>query len=118
MAYIIFVNPTILSSTGMDFGAVMVATCLSAAIETLIMGLWANYPFALAPRMGLNAFFAFSIVLGMNIGWQVALTAVDGILFVLPTLTKFRETIVNEILETLKLQQVQESASLLLLLGL
>jgi len=79
----------------------MVATCLSAAIETLIMGLWANYPFALAPRMGLNAFFAFSIVLGMNIGWQVALTAVDGILFVLPTLTKFRETIVNEILETL-----------------
>lgn len=83
MAYIIFVNPPILSSTGADFGAVMVATCLSAAIETLIMGLWANYPFALTPGMGLNTFFAFSVVLGMNISWQVALTAVDGILFVL-----------------------------------
>ncbi|MGB9938825.1 NCS2 family permease [Methanosarcina sp.] len=105
MAYIIFVNPTILSSTGMDFGAVMVATCLSAAIGTLIMGLWANYPFALAPGMGLNAFFAFTVVLGMNISWQAALTAVliDGIIFVLLTLTKFRETVVNEIPKNLKI---------------
>jgi len=105
MAYIIFVNPTILSSTGMDFGAVMVATCLSAAVGTLIMGLWANYPFALAPGMGLNAFFAFTVVLGMNISWQVALTAVlvDGIIFVLLTLTKFRETVVNEIPKNLKI---------------
>jgi adenine/guanine/hypoxanthine permease len=99
MAYIIFVNPTILNSTGMDFGAVMVTTCLSAAIGTLIMGLWANYPFALAPGMGLNAFFALTVVLSMNISWQAALTAVliDGIIFVFLTLTKFRETVVNEI---------------------
>ncbi|HIH74474.1 MAG TPA: NCS2 family permease [Methanosarcina sp.] len=105
MAYIIFVNPTILSSTGMDFGAVMVATCLSAAIGTLIMGLWANYPFAQAPGMGLNAFFAFTVVLGMNISWQAALTAVliDGIIFILLTLTKLRETIVNEIPKNLKI---------------
>lgn len=105
MAYIIFVNPTILSSTGMDFGALMVATCLSAAIGTLIMGLWANYPFALAPGMGLNAFFAFTVVLGMNVSWQAALTAVliEGIIFILLTLTKFRETVVNEIPKNLKI---------------
>lgn len=105
MAYIIFVNPTILSNTGMDFGAVMVATCLSAAIGTLIMGLWANYPFALAPGMGLNAFFALTVVIGMNISWQAALTAVliDGIIFILLTLTKLRETIVNEIPKNLKI---------------
>lgn len=92
MAYIIFVNPAILSSTGMDFGAVMVATCLSAAIGTLIMSLWANYPFALAPGMGLNAFFAFTVVLGMNISWQAALTAVfiDGIIFIILTMTRLR----------------------------
>ena len=73
MAYIIVVNPSILSSTGMDFGAVFVATCLAAVIGTLIMGLWANYPIALAPGMGLNAFFSFTVVGSMGYSWQVAL---------------------------------------------
>lgn len=83
MAYIIVVNPDILSSTGMDFGAVFVATCLAAAIGTLIMGFWANYPIALAPGMGLNAFFSFTVVGGMGYSWQVALGAVfiSGFLF-------------------------------------
>ena len=65
MAYITFVNPTILSETGMDFGAVFVATCIAAAFGTLVMGLYANYPIALAPGMGLNAFFTYGVVLGM-----------------------------------------------------
>jgi AGZA family xanthine/uracil permease-like MFS transporter len=73
MAYILFVNPMILGDAGMDTGAVFVATALAAAIGTLIMGIVANYPIALAPGMGLNAFFAYSVVLGMGIDWQVAL---------------------------------------------
>ena len=83
MAYIIFVNPSILSLAGMDFGAVMVATCISAAIGTFIMGVYAKYPFALAPGMGLNAFFTFGVVMGMGLSWQTALGAVfiSGILF-------------------------------------
>lgn len=76
LAYIIFVNPSILAETGMDQGAVFVATCLAAAIGTLIMGLLANYPVALAPGMGLNAYFAFGVVLGMGYTWQVGLGAV------------------------------------------
>lgn len=105
MAYIIFVNPAILSETGMDFGAVMTATCLASAIGTLIMGLYANYPFALAPGMGLNAFFAFTVVIGMKISWQTALAAVflDGILFILLTASRVREAIVNAVPYNLKL---------------
>ena len=76
MAYIIVINPSILSETGMDFSAVFVATCVAAAVGTLIMGLLANYPIALAPGMGLNAFFTYSVVLGMGHSWQVALGAV------------------------------------------
>ena len=76
MAYIIFVNPNILSQAGMDKGAVFVATCLAAAFGSLVMGLWANYPVALAPGMGLNAFFTFVLVKGMGVSWQVALAAV------------------------------------------
>ena len=76
MAYIIFVNPGILSETGMPFGSVLVATCLGASLATFLMAFLANYPFALAPGMGLNAFFAFTVVLGMGIPWQVALAAV------------------------------------------
>ncbi len=104
MAYIIFVNPSILGATGMDTGAVMVATILSAAITTIIMGLYANYPFALAPGMGLNAFFAFSVVLGMGYTWQQALGAIliSGIIFVFITITGLRETIVNAIPFSLK----------------
>jgi AGZA family xanthine/uracil permease-like MFS transporter len=104
MAYIIFVNPGILSETGMPFGALMVSTCLSAALATLLMAFLANYPIALASGMGLNAFFAFSVVLGMNVPWQVALSAIfiEGIIFILLTLTKIRESVVNGIPMSLK----------------
>ncbi|MGY2572774.1 NCS2 family permease [Vibrio sp. C8] len=99
MAYIIFVNPAILSSTGMDKGAVFVATCLAAAIGCFIMGLVANYPIAQAPGMGLNAFFTYSVVLGMGYTWQVALAAVfcSGVLFIILSLFKIREWIINSI---------------------
>ncbi len=105
MAYIIFVNPDILSKTGMPFDALMVTTCLSAALATFLMAFLANYPIALAPGMGLNAFFAFSVVLGMQLDWKVALAAVfvEGWIFILLTLTKLRETIVNTIPKTLKI---------------
>src|SRR5262245_40787096 len=76
MAYIIFVNPTILANAGMDKGAVFVATCVAAAVSTLVMGLYAKYPIALAPGMGLNAFFAFTVVLTYKYTWQQALAAV------------------------------------------
>ena len=76
MCYIVIVNPGILSLTGMDFGAVFVATCVSAAIGCFIMGAFANYPIALAPGMGLNAYFTFAVVKGMGVPWQVALAAV------------------------------------------
>lgn len=104
MAYIIFVNPAILSMTGMDFGAVMLATCLSAAIATLIMGVYAKYPFALAPGMGLNAYFTYGVCLGMGVDWRVALGAVfiSGILFILLTLTKVRSWIFDAIPNALK----------------
>ncbi|ADG13915.1 NCS2 family permease [Methanocaldococcus infernus] len=104
MAYIIFVNPQILSQAGMDFGAVMVATCLASAIATLIMGLYAKYPFALAPGMGLNAYFTYGVCLGMGIDWRVALGAVfiSGVLFVILTLTKVRSWIFNAIPNAIK----------------
>ncbi len=97
MAYILIVNPDILSAAGMDKGAVFTATALSAAIATFCMAFMANLPFALAPGMGLNAFFAFSVVLGMGYSWQFALTAVliEGIIFIILTLTNVREAIIN-----------------------
>jgi AGZA family xanthine/uracil permease-like MFS transporter len=104
MAYIIVVNPTILANSGMDKGAVMIATCLSAAIGTLLMGLIANYPFALAPGMGLNAFFAYTICGSMGYSWQAGLAAVfiSGIIFIVITLTGLRKAIVNGIPFALK----------------
>lgn len=104
MAYIVFVNPDILSAAGMPRDAVFVATCLAAAIGTAIMGLYANYPVALAPAMGLNAYFAFTVVQGMGYTWQAALGAVliSGILFILLSLFKVREWIVNAIPTSLK----------------
>lgn len=104
MAYIIIVNPAILSSTGMDFSAVFVATCLAAALGTAIMGLVANYPIALAPGMGLNAYFTFTVVKGMGVPWQAALGAVfiSGIVFLGVSLFKVREAIVNAIPQSLK----------------
>jgi AGZA family xanthine/uracil permease-like MFS transporter len=99
MAYIIFVNPAILGDAGMPKDSVFVATCIAAAIGTLIMGLYANYPIALAPGMGLNAYFAYSVVKGMGLPWQVALGAVfiSGCLFLAVSLFKIREIIVNGI---------------------
>jgi len=103
-SYIIFVQPAILSQTGMDFGAVMTATCLSAALGCLIMGLWANYPIALAPGMGINFYFTYTVVLGQGISWQVALGAVflSGVLLILLTVLRFREVIINSIPADLK----------------
>lgn len=105
MAYIIFVNPTILSDSGMPWEAVFTATCLSAAFATFLMGFLANYPFALAPGMGLNAYFTYTVVLQMGLSWQAALAAVfiSGIIFIVLTLTKIREAIVNAIPMSLKL---------------
>ncbi|MBD1388929.1 NCS2 family permease [Neiella sp. HB171785] len=105
MAYIIFVNPNILSAAGMDQGAVFVATCLAAAIGCLIMGLYANYPIAQAPGMGLNAFFTYGVVLGMGYTWQVALGAVflSGICFILLSVFKVREWIIDAIPQPLRI---------------
>ncbi|MCE4936766.1 NCS2 family permease [Aliivibrio fischeri] len=99
MAYVIFVNPAILADAGMDKGAVFVATCIAAAIGCFIMGFVANFPIAQAPGMGLNAFFTYTVVLGMGHTWQVALAAVfmSGVLFILLSLFKIRELIINSI---------------------
>lgn len=97
MAYILAVNPGILSATGMPAGGVFTATALASAIATICMALLANLPVALAPGMGLNAFFAFTVVLGMGYPWQLALTAVflEGILFIILSLFNVREAIVK-----------------------
>lgn len=104
MAYIIFVNPSILGDAGMPKGAVFVATCLIAALGTLIMGLYANYPIAMAPGMGLNAYFAYVVVLGMGYTWQVALGAVfiSGCLFLIVTVTGLRELFIQGIPQSLR----------------
>ncbi|WP_434354029.1 NCS2 family permease [Psychrobacter sp. HD31] len=104
MAYIIFVNPNILSEAGMDSGAVFVATCLAAAVGCFIMGIFAKLPVALAPGMGLNAFFTYGVVLGMGHSWQTALGAVflSGCLFILLSLFKVRQWIIDAIPNTLK----------------
>lgn len=105
MAYILIVNPGILSATGMDFNALITATALAAAVGTFAMALFANYPFALAPGMGLNAYFAYVVVLRMGYSWQLALTAIfiEGILFILLSLFRVREALFNAIPKTLKL---------------
>lgn len=104
MAYILAVNPGILSATGMEFGRVFTATALSGAIATLVMGLLANLPFALAPGMGLNAFLTYTVVLGMGKSWEFALAAVfvEGIIFIILTATNVREAIVNSIPANMK----------------
>jgi adenine/guanine/hypoxanthine permease len=105
MIYIVFVNPQILGNAGMDKGAVFVATCIAAAVSTLVMALYANYPIALAPGMGLNAFFAFTVVLTMKYSWQQALAAVfcSGVIFFLISIFRIREYIINSIPRNLKL---------------
>ena len=105
MAYIIIVNPDIMSTTGMDKGALFVATCLAAAIGCFIMGLWANYPIALAPGLGLNAFFAFGVVGGMGVPWQTALGVIflSGVFFLIITILPIRVWIINAIPKSLKM---------------
>ena len=104
MAYILAVNPSILSDAGMDWGGVFTATAISAFIGTFLMGVYANYPFGLAPGMGLNAFFTYVVVLGMGYSWQFALTAIllEGILFILLSFVGFREAIFDAIPGNLK----------------
>ena len=105
MCYIIIVNPLILSETGMDIGAVFVATCIASAIGCFVMGMLANYPIALAPGMGLNAYFTYAVVKGMGVPWQVALGAVfvSGIIFIIFSLFKVREALVNALPMSLKM---------------
>ena len=105
MVYIVFVNPIILGKAGMDPGAVFVATCVAAAVSTLVMGLYANYPIALAPGMGINAFFAFTVVLTYKYTWQQALAAVfcSGVLFFLISVFRIRQFVINSIPQNLKL---------------
>src|SRR6201989_3102682 len=105
MVYIVFVNPQILGNAGMDKDAVFVATCIAAAVSTLVMALYANYPIALAPGMGLNAFFAFTVVVSYKYTWQQALAAVfcSGVLFFLISVFRVREYVINAIPKNLKL---------------
>lgn len=104
MAYILAVNPSILSAAGMNPEAVLIATALASFVGTMLMALLANYPFALAPGMGLNAYFAYTVVLGMGYSWQIALLAVfvEGIIFIILSITNVREAIFNAIPATLK----------------
>ena len=99
MAYIIFVNPAILSETGMPFTGVLAATCMSAALGSILMGAFARYPIALAPGMGLNAYFTYSVVKGLGVAWPVALGAVflSGVIFILLTAAGIRRMIVSAI---------------------
>lgn len=105
MAYIVFINPSILADAGMDRGAVFVATCLAAALGSLVMGLLANWPVAMAPGMGLNAYFAYVVVLGMGYTWQAALGAVfiSGLCFLVVTLTGLRRVIVDGIPRSMRI---------------
>jgi len=104
MAYILAVNPNMLSASGMDPTAVLIATCLASFVGTMCMALMANYPFALAPGMGLNAYFAYTVCIGMGYDWRIALAAVavEGIVFIVLSLTNVREAIFNAIPSTLK----------------
>jgi len=117
MAYIMFVNPAILGDAGMDKGAVFVATCLGSALGTLVMALYANYPLALAPGMGLNAYFTYGVVKGMHYSWEVALGAVflSGVLFLALSLSRIREWIADAIPHS---QKMAISAGIGLFLGI
>ena len=120
MAYILFVNPIILGDAGMDKGAVFMATALAAALTTLFMGVYANYPFALAPGMGLNAYFAYVMVGGAGLSWQAALGAVfvSGIIGIIVTLTGLRELLIKAIPMPLKHAMGAEYRNVYNLIGL
>lgn len=119
MAYILFVNPQILSQAGMPAEDVAVATALAAAAAALVMGLWANYPFALAPGMGLNAYFTFGVVLGLGISWQVALAAVfvEGVLFLLLALSGVRAALLRAIPTSIKIATMSGIGLFLAIIG-
>ena len=120
MSYIMFLNPIIMSKTGMPFDGLFLATCLGAAIATIMMGLYANWPVGLAPGMGLNAFFTFSVVGGMGYSWEVALGAVflSGVLFVLMSVTRLREWMLDSIPLSLRLAMTAGVGLFLGFLGL
>ena len=120
MAYIIFINPEILANAGMDKGAVFVATCLAAAAGSILMGLYANYPIALAPGMGLNAYFTFGVVQGMHVIWQVALGVVfvSSVLFFLVSAFRIRAIVIDAIPASLKLGIAAGIGLLLAIIGL
>ncbi len=120
LSYILFVNPQILAQAGMPSGDVAAATALAAGLATLIMGLWANYPFALAPGMGLNAYFTFGVVQGLGVSWQVALAAVfvEGLLFLALTLTGVRTALVRAIPLSLKIAIMSGIGLFLAIIGL
>jgi len=120
MAYIIFVNPAILADAGMDRGATFVATCLAAAFASAFMGLYANYPVALAPGMGLNAYFTYGVVKGLGHSWETALGAVflSGILFLIVSLTPIREWVINSIPRSLKMAIAAGIGLFLAIIGL
>ena len=105
MAYIIFVNPQMMSQTGMDQGAIFVGTCLAAAIACLFMGIYANWPIGLAPGMGLNAFFTYTVVGDMGYSWEIALGAVflAGILFFVMSITNLRRWMIDSIPSNLRI---------------
>lgn len=105
MAYILFVNPTVLGAAGMDKGAIFTATAIASAFGTIMMGILANYPIAIAPGLGMNAFFAYSVVIGMKIPWQTAMAGVfvSAVLFMILTFFKVREVVINAIPRDLKL---------------
>lgn len=120
MSYIIFVNPMIISQAGIDIGAAFVATCLAAAFGTLLMGLYANYPIALAPGMGINAYFTYGVVLGLGVSWQTGLGIVfySGLLFFIICLFRTRQWIINAIPESLKSAIAAGIGLFLLIIGL
>ena len=119
MAYILFVNPQILSQAGMPADDVAVATALAAAVAALVMGLWANYPFALAPGMGLNAYFTFGVVLGLGVSWQVALAAVfvEGILFLVLAVSGVRAALLRAIPHSIKIATMSGIGLFLAIIG-
>ncbi len=120
MAYIIFVNPAMISQTGMDFGSAMMATCIAAAAATIVMGLYANYPIAQAPGMGENAFFTYTVCITMGISWQVALGCVfiEGIVFIILTITKLRQALIEAIPESIRYSIASGIGMLIAFVGL
>ncbi|MEM6913127.1 MAG: NCS2 family permease, partial [Pseudomonadota bacterium] len=120
MAYIIFINPQILAEAGLDEGAVFAATCVAAAVGSLIMGLYANYPIAVAPGMGLNAFFTYGVVFGLGLPWETALGAVfiSGVIFIVLSVLPVREWVINAIPRELKMAISAGIGLFLIIIGL